>query len=380
MSKTPEATKAQASSRPKHRRHFSASHPDPASPPGTLVPPIRPADGDVVLRVIRYDATSMTEEVITSPVADDLPELDADDKVWVDIQSLTDLDILRAVGARYGLHRLTMEDVLLGGGRARHQAYGDYVYVVIPRPQTDDKPSGPDVITHSVSVVLAPRAVITLHDVREDAFAHIRDRLHVTGSQIRHYGSDYLAYAVIDAVIDEYYPLIEQISERLDTLETVMVTDPDPKGLLEVRHIKDDLLVLRRAIRTLREVVAELVRDESGAFKPETRPYLRNCYAHTVELMELVEIHREMAMGLTDLFLAVQNNRMSEVMKVLTLIATIFIPLTFVVGIYGMNFDPDSSPYNMPELRAYWGYPTVMLIMALITGGMLTYFRRKRWL
>jgi magnesium transporter len=178
----------------------------------------------------------------------------------------------------------------------------------------------------------------------------------------------------VDSIVDEYYPLLSGFDDALDVLEEQVVANPEPAHLVQIRHLKDDLQVLRRAVWSMREVASQLMRDDSGSFTAETHVYLRNVYAHTVELLELVEIGRETVFGLTDLDLATQGHRMNEIMKVLTLVATIFIPLTFVAGVYGMNFD------YMPELRSRLGYPAVLILMATAAVLMLVYFRRKKWL
>jgi magnesium transporter len=197
---------------------------------------------------------------------------------------------------------------------------------------------------------------------------------------VRTLGPDYLAYALLDAVVDSYFPLLEQIGDRLEQLEEDVVSGKGrdaPKRLLDIRH---DLLTLRRAIWPLREVLSTLYRDETPFIDRETQLYLRDCYDHAVQLLDVLEAYREMASGLMDVHLSTISNRMNEIMKVLTVIATIFIPLTFVSSIYGMNFDPDVSRWNMPELRWRYGYPFALAVMLAMTIGLLVYFRSRGWL
>jgi magnesium transporter len=278
--------------------------------------------------------------------------------------------LLRELGSRFGLHRLTLEDVLTGVGAARTEAFQGYLFVVMPRAALLDG----RLQTDQLSVVMTSESVLSLHDTEGDPLAPVRERLRNPHGHLRNSGPDYLAYALVDSLVDEYYPVLSSYDEALDALEELVVANPEPSQLLQIRHLKDDLQVLRRAVWSMREVAAQLMRDDTRSFSEETHVYLRSVYAHTVELLELVEILRETLFGLTDLYLATQGHRMNEIMKVLTLVATIFIPLTFVVGVYGMNFD------YMPELRSRNGYPAVLILMATAAVLMLWYFRRKKWL
>ena len=206
------------------------------------------------------------------------------------------------------------------------------------------------------------------------------DRIRKSNGRIRERGADYLAYSLLDAVVDHYFPLLEGFGERLEALEDAVVANPSRSLIGDVHRTRRDLLNLRRALWPQREALNQLVRDASPLITDETRLYLRDCYDHTIQLLDLLESFREVAAGMMDVYLSSASFRMNEIMKVLTIIATIFIPLTFIAGVYGMNFDPDVSPLNMPELRWKYGYPASLAIMAAVAGGLLFYFRKKDWL
>ena len=228
-------------------------------------------------------------------------------------------------------------------------------------------------------MVLGEGWVLTFQERAGDCFEPVRERLRHGKGRIRQTGADYLAYALLDAAIDGYFPLLETMGEAIETLEDSVVTDPDRRQVEQLHHIKRDLLVLRRAIWPLRELLGALLRDETSVITPATRPYLRDTYDHTVQLMDIVETYREIASGLLDVYLSSQSARLNEVMKVLTIIATIFMPMSFVASLYGMNFDT-THPFNMPELSWPFGYAFALFIMATIATGLLWWFKRKGWL
>ncbi|MEJ2367816.1 MAG: magnesium/cobalt transporter CorA [Acidobacteriota bacterium] len=207
----------------------------------------------------------------------------------------------------------------------------------------------------------------------------MRQRLRTSKGQIRSSGADYLAYSILDAIVDQYFPVLEAMSEQLDVLEDEVLEDPESRTVSRIHEVRRDLLMLRRAIWPLREAVNSLLRDSESYFSEDTRLFLRDLYDHTIQVMDLIESFREVGAGLVDVYLSSVSNRMNEVMKVLTMIATIFIPLSFIAGLYGMNFNPAKSPFNMPELNWYFGYPFAVGLMALVALGMLWFFKRKRW-
>jgi magnesium transporter len=226
---------------------------------------------------------------------------------------------------------------------------------------------------------LGPNFVVTFQEKPGDCFGNVRQRLRAGKGLLRKSGPDYLAYALLDAVVDGYFPVLEVYGERLEHLEDQIVADMPADCLLRIHDLRRDLLTLRRAVWPLREAINTLLRD-AETIQKETRLYLNDCYDHTVQIMDLVETYREIASGLMEVYLSSMGNRLNEVMKMLTIIATIFIPLTFIAGIYGMNFDTEASPWNMPELEWAYGYPACLLFMATIAGILLAYFRRRGWI
>jgi magnesium transporter len=234
--------------------------------------------------------------------------------------------------------------------------------------------------TDQVSIFLGSQFVVSFQEKNTDCYELIRERLRESKGYIRKEGSGYLSYALIDAIIDGYFPALEHFSEKLEAIEDHILTDPTPDILSQVHEIRRNLITLRRAIWPLRETVNSMVRDGNPLFGQETVMYLRDCYDHAVQIIDLTESYREMASDLMGVYLSSLGQKTNEIMKVLTLMSTIFMPLTFIVGVYGMNFNPESSPFNMPELNSRYGYPLTMLTMALIAIVMLVMFKRRGWL
>lgn len=293
---------------------------------------------------------------------------------WVNVVGLADVPAIERLGEYFGLHRLALEDVINVHQRAKTEEYDGHIYLVARMVLPDH---GPD--SEQVSIFLGANFVLTFQERPGDCFEPIRTRVRTAGTRIRGAGPDYLVYALLDAVIDGYFPVIEAVSDRLELLEDV-VQRPEPRVVARLHAMKHELLALRRAIWPHREMVTALSRHESPLVSAQTGVYLRDCSDHTIQLMDIVETYREIASGLTDVYLSSLTNRMNEIMKVLTIIATIFMPLGFIVGLYGMNFDRGVSPWNMPELGWRFGYPLVLGVMIFSTFGMLYYFRRKGWL
>jgi magnesium transporter len=234
--------------------------------------------------------------------------------------------------------------------------------------------------TEQTTLFLAENALITFQEKPGDCFEPVRARLRQKRGQIRARKADYLAYSLLDAVTDAYFPVLEKYGERIEDLESQVIARPNPDLTTDIHRLKRDLLTLRRAVWPQREMINALARDTTPFIGEQTRVYLRDCYDHTVQLMDMVETYREIATSLTDIHLSGINTRLNEIMKVLTIIATIFIPLTFITGLYGMNFQSEKSPLNMPELSWYWGYPYALTLMAAVAGGLVIYFIRKGWI
>jgi magnesium transporter len=346
--------------RPRRRRAA------PGSPPGTLLPD--PQAPRPVMQIIAYGPAEFIEKDIASP-EEVLPLLGQYPVLWLNVDGLGDAGTLRKFGDIFSIHPLALEDVINAHQRPKVEPYDRYLFIVLQMLL-----AGPRLDTEQLSLFLGANFVVTFQERPGDCFTPVRERIRKNQGRIRSAGPDHLAYAILDAVIDNYFPALERYGEQLEVLEQEVVTQPARQTLAKIHDVKRDLLILRRAVWPAREALNSLVRDESPFIADETRTYLRDCYDHAVRVIDIVETDRETAFGLLEAYLSSMSNRMNEIMKVLTIIATIFIPLTFIVGIYGMNF------IYMPELQSRWGYPAVMATMAAIAGGMLLYFRRKGWL
>lgn len=327
------------------------------------------------MRVISYDADSLTEHQIAH-AAELVPFVRADRSLWVDVQGVGDAEEIRKLGEIFGLHLLSLEDVLNLHQRPKVDSYDTYIYCVLRMPE-----SGTPVRLEQMSVFLGKNFVITVQEDPGDPLDPVRERLRNSRGKIRSLGSDYLAYAILDAIVDHYFPVMEGFADRIDELEDDVLSGTSPNILASLQEVRRELLLLRRAVWPLREMVGSLAREEcSHLIDEKTAPYLRDCQDHAAQLMDMLENCRELSSALMDAYLSSVSLRTNEVMRVLTIMSTIFIPLTFIAGIYGMNFDPSTSSLNMPELRWTYGYPFSLSLMAATAIGLVYFFRRKGWL
>jgi magnesium transporter len=346
----------------------------PGTSPGTLTPPDTPAAGPVHITVIDYSADKLVEKKIER--VDDLaPYCDTPTVTWVNVEGLHDIKILEKIGQMFGFHPLALEDVLNSGQRPKVEDYGDYHFIVMKSLMMREA----DLEMEQISFFLSGNYVITFQEVPGDSFEAVRDRIRKGKGQIRRLGPDYLLYALIDALIDEYFPVLEKYGERIEELESEVVLDPSPDTIQEIHRVKRELLLLRRSAWPEREVINALQREESDIIRPETQVFLRDVYDHTIQVIDMIETFRDLSSGMLDVYLSSSSNRLNEVMKVLTIISTIFIPLNFIAGVYGMNFHREASPLNMPELYWYFGYPAALTVMAVVAGGLVIFFKRKGW-
>lgn len=346
----------------------------PGTAPGTLrAPEVRRVE-EVSITVMEYDVEGV-EEWSARSVDDALARRSGRGVTWIDVVGLHDVDLLRQLGETFDLHNLALEDVLNTGQRPKLEVYEDHLFVVMRLLH-----HGSALESEQISMFVGEGFLLTLQEIPGDVFDGVRDRLRHGRGRIRARGSDYLAYAVIDSIVDNFFPVLEELGERLEALEEEVIEDPDRETVREIHAARKDLLALRRAAWPEREVVSAMERLESPLVGPETRVFLRDCYDHAVQILDLVETYRDLATSLLDLYLSTVSNRMNEVMKVLTVLASIFIPLTFLAGIYGMNFDTEASRWNMPELEWAWGYPAFWLVSILLAGGLLLLFKRKDWI
>ncbi len=363
----------------KHRlRHalhlFPGRFTSPGNVPGDLS---RPSDLPPVpasLYLLDFDASDLTERDDCT-LDDARAYFDSPRTTWLHIQGTPTEELLQSVGEAYRLHPLALEDVLHTGQRAKVEAYDGELFAVLGIPQLIEG----QIETTQLSLFLGDTWVVSFCAGEKDPFDAVRQRAARADSRIRRRGVDYLFYSLLDTAIDLSFPTMEVLGERIEALELTVFDDPTREALDEIHHLKRELVLLRRTLWPQRDMLNNLLRDEYAQIQESTKLYLRDCYDHAIHALDLVESYREMASSLLDIYLSSLSNRLNDVMKVLTIIATVFIPLSFIVGLYGMNFDRSVSPWNMPELGLRFGYPLLWLVMLSVVAGMLYYFRRKRW-
>jgi len=343
----------------------------PGSAPGTLIADPSATAPDIHL--IAYGTDSLEERDITD-VGQIRSLVGASPVTWVNVDGLGDIEVIRELGEVFGLHRLTLEDVVNVHQRPKVENYADHTFIIA---RIIDRHSAPG--TEQIAMVLGEGFLLTFQERKGDCFDLVRERIRRHQGIIRESKADHLAYALIDAATDNYFSILEAYGERLEALEISVMAEPSPSQIGEIHNLRRDLLLLRRAVWPQRDMIGELTRRSSPLISESTEIYLRDCQDHAFQIMDILETYREIAFGLVDVYLSSMSARMNEIMKVLTIIATIFIPLSFIASVYGMNFDLDVSPWNMPELRWYFGYPFALGLMALLAGGLLYHFRRKGW-
>ena len=355
--------------------HMKRYHP-PGTSPGTLHQDDKTRNATFKIILTDYTDTEFTEQELTSPEECRL-YLQRETLTWIHVQGEAEPDTMRQLGKLFGLHHLALEDVINTGQRPKVDDYKDQLFVVMSHPVMDTESR--KLKMAQLSLFIGHNFVISFHPGKLDPFEPIRQRLRDHAGRIRQRGADYLLYALIDLVIDEGFPLLELLGDEIEQLEEELLDTPNKNSLSELHHLKRTLLIVRRMLWPQREVLNSLIRDDTGIIHEESQVYYRDCYDHTIQIMDLIESYRDMVTGLMDVYLSSVSYRLNEIMRVLTIIATIFIPLTFIVGVYGMNFSNSESPWAMPELHWHYGYPLVWLLMIAIFGAMLVYFKRKKW-
>ena len=340
-------------------------------PPGTLVHVGERKTEKVRITFMDYDEHDFQEKQVSN-IEDCFPFKDTPTVTWINIDGLHNTEIIEKLGKKFELHPLILEDILNTGQRPKFEDFDNYVFIVLKMLSYDE----PNQATQSeqVSLVLGANFVISFQESIGDVFEQIRDRIRNVKGRIRKMASDYLTYAILDAVVDNYFIILEKLGDKIEYMEEELVSEPTEKTLKQIHAIKREMVFLRRSVWPLREMTSSLERSESKLIKESTGIYLRDVYDHTIQVIDTVETFRDMVSGMLDIYLSSLSNKMNSVMKVLTIIATIFIPLTFVAGVYGMNFK------YMPELEWKWGYFIVLIIMAVVAAVMLIYFKRKKWL
>lgn len=353
------ARKARRRLRRVHRRSLG-------QPAGTII--ADPAAAPTHIQAIWYDERQVHERAHLD--APSLPQLRKNGEIlWIDVAGLADTRAIEAIGESFGLHRLTLEDIVNLHQRPKVETFDHYVFIVMK--MLDATETG---LTEQMSLIVGRDFLITFQERQGDCFDPTRARLRRDDGQLRGQGPDALAHALIDAVIGNFFPLLERYGEAIEDLEDAVVSAPVPALIERLHGIRRDLLEVRRSVWPTRELLNALIRDENPLIREATRVYLRDCYDHTIQLMDIVETYREIASGLLDVYLSSMSAKLNEVMKVLTIIATIFIPLSFFAGVWGMNFEV------MPELRWRYGYPAALAFMAVVAGLLVWFFKRRGWL
>jgi len=339
--------------------------------PGTLIHIGTQKMGEPKITILDYDENQFHEREVKA-IEECFIFKDQPTVTWINIDGLHQTEILEKLGECYGLHPLVLEDILNTEQRPKMEDYGEYLYVVVK--MLHDKGKKGQVEAEQVSLIVGPNFVFSFQESGGDVFEPIRERIRNGKGRVRKMGADYLAYSLLDAIVDYYFVILEKLGERVEFLEEELVTNPKTQTLQEIHHLKSEMIFLRKAVWPLREVIGALERGESPLIQKATSLYLRDVYDHTIQAIDTVETFRDMVSGMLDIYLSSVSNRLNAVMKVLTIIATIFMPLTFLAGVYGMNFR------HMPELEWRWGYPLVWAVMIGIGAVMLIYFRRRKWL
>ena len=354
-----------------HKPRFRRLTPAGARP-GTIQ--VHPEAPRPTIRVIRFGPQSIDDQ--DHVTFDELPKLlDKYPVTWIDVTGLGDAEVIGNIGALFGFHRLALEDVVHVHQRPKVEDFDDYLFIVARMPAT----TIPFAI-EQLSMFVGKNYIVTWQESPGDCFGMVRERLQSPGRPIRNTNADYLAYALLDAIVDAYFPVLEEYGRRIDLLDDLVSRSTDPDCMDQIHTVRADVRGLLRAAWPHRELVRRLSESQNELISEDTRTHLRDIYDHTLQILDLLESYRESCADLREFYMSAVSNRMNEVMKLLTIIATIFIPLSFIAGVYGMNFDPQASPWAMPELRSYWGYPATLAVMVVGGLGMLTYFWRKGWI
>lgn len=338
-------------------------------PPGTIVFIGKKRQETPGIKVIDYNQQRITEKEAKTP-EECFSYMKKPTSTWINVTGVHDTSVIEKLGRFFGIHPLTMEDMVNTNQRPKMEDYDEYLFLVLRMISYEND----NLETEQVSIALGKRFLISFQEREGDVFNSLRERIRKGGTKIRKMGNDFLAYSIMDSIVDSYFSSLEAIGERIESMEEVLMKSPGPDVLKEIHKLKRELIILRKSVWPLREVISSLQRTESSLMGKQMGMYLRDLYDHTIQVIDTIETYRDMVSGMLDIYLSSVSNRMNEVMKVLTIFASIFIPLTFVAGIYGMNFR------YMPELEWEWGYPMVWLVITGMIITMLAYFRRKGWL
>ena len=340
-------------------------------PPGTLIPIGKETNEKTSIEVIDYNETDCTEPAVTR--ADELIQFTKKaTPTWINLNGVRDSELMEAIGKIFNIHLLTLEDIMNTGQRPKYEDFDNYLFVCLKMLTFSNATN--NIESEQVSLVIANNCVITFQEKKGDVFDSLRERIRKGKGRIRKMGADYLAYSLLDAIVDNYFLVLEGIGDKLESLELTLVSRPEFTTLKSIYHFKQEMLYMRKAIWPLRDMVGVIHRNDSLLISDETSLYFRDLHDHTIQVIDTMETFRDMVSGMLEVYLSSVSNRMNEVMKVLTVFAAIFIPLTFIAGVYGMNFE------YMPELKWKWGYFGALLLMLTVAAGMLAYFKKNKWI
>jgi len=362
---------------PSIRLKKSKSYKKPGSAPGTIEHIGERHMDEIEITVHDFDEDHL-EEVPIDQIQKAKPYLDEPSKTWIQVSGLHDTEKLKSIWNFFDLHPLIQEDIVNTSQRPKVEVYDNCIFFVLRLLTYSEQEQ--KIRAEQISIVLGENYVMSFQETSKEHFKPILDRLSVKGSRMRKHQADYLTYALIDAVVDYYFNIIEHIAGQIEMLEDELFQDPEDHLLQQIHKVRREIIYFRKSVWPLRDAMNTAIRDESRFIIDSTKIFLRDVYDHTVQVIDNIENYRDMVLGLHDMYMSHVSNKMNEVMKVLTIIATIFIPLTFIAGLYGMNFNTEISPYNLPELSWYWGYPAALLVMGVVAVIMVVYFKRKGWL
>ncbi|MGQ1947028.1 magnesium/cobalt transporter CorA [Geofilum sp. OHC36d9] len=355
-----------------------ASRKAPGQAPGTLQHTGIRRMAKVLMTVHDYSETQYDAIPITE-IETSAPYLTDSTKTWIQVQGLHDIEQLKKVWDYFELHPLIQEDIVSISQRPKVEFYGDVVFIVLRMIAAGKRELDEGFRTEQVSLVVGSNYVLSFQESDDPVFDPVIKRLALDNTRLRKLGVDYLAYALVDNVVDHYFTALDALGETIESVEEVVIDTPRQENLQTIHGLRRDLIYFRKSVWSLRDGINSLLRDEMPLFSGEVKIFMRDVYDHIVQVIDSIENQREMVFSLYDMYMSSLSNRMNEVMKVLTIIATIFIPLTFIAGIYGMNFNPEAGKWNMPELNWAWGYPASLGIMVIVAFVMVFFFKRKGW-
>jgi len=340
-------------------------------PPGTPIFVGEKKAERVRITILDYDEAHFQEREVRE-IEECFSYKDTPTVSWINVDGIHQVDIIEKIGKHFVLHPLIREDIVNTEQRPKMEDFGPYIYTVLKMLIFDEEEN--EIKIEQVSLILGENFVLSFQEREGDIFEPLRERIKNGKGRVRKMGADYLAYSLLDAVVDDYFIILEKLGEKIEEMEEKLVTDPKPETLQDIHKLKREMIYLRKSTWPLRELIHGMERGESPLIKDSSRIYLKDVYDHTIQVIDTVETYRDMLSGMHDTYISIISNKMNEIMKVLTIIATIFIPLTFIAGVYGMNFK------FMPELGWRWSYFVIWGIIVIIAVLMLTYFRRKKWL